>query len=76
MERLLVWMGLGIAAVGLLIAAVGALMGLVGGRGARLLPGDIVVSRPGFTFVFPLATSLVLSLVLTLILVLIGAWRR
>lgn len=76
MERLLVWMGLSLAALGLLIAALGALLGLVGGKGARLLPGDIVISRPGFTLVLPLATSVVLSLVLTLILVLIGAWRR
>lgn len=29
------------------------------------LPGDIVVRRPGFTFVFPIVTCLVLSLVLS-----------
>ena len=32
------------------------------------LPGDVVVRRPGFTFVFPIVTCLVLSLVLTLLL--------
>jgi len=32
------------------------------------LPGDIVVRRPGFTLVFPIATSLILSLLLTLLL--------
>ena len=31
------------------------------------LPGDIVIRRPGFTFVFPLVTCLVLSLLLTLL---------
>jgi hypothetical protein len=31
------------------------------------LPGDIVVNRPGFTFVFPLATMLLLSLIVSLI---------
>jgi hypothetical protein len=31
------------------------------------LPGDIVVRRPGFTFVFPIVTCLVISLVLTLL---------
>lgn len=31
------------------------------------LPGDIVVRRPGFTFVFPIVTCLVLSLVLSLL---------
>ena len=32
------------------------------------LPGDIVVRRPGFTFVFPIVTCLVLSLLLSLLL--------
>lgn len=31
------------------------------------LPGDIVVRRPGFTFVFPIVTCLVLSLLVTLL---------
>jgi Protein of unknown function (DUF2905) len=32
------------------------------------LPGDITVEREGFTFYFPLATSIVVSIVLTLLL--------
>lgn len=36
------------------------------------LPGDIVVERKGFTFYFPLATSVLLSLLLSLVLWLIG----
>ena len=32
------------------------------------LPGDIVIRRPGFTFVFPIVTCLLLSLVLSLLL--------
>ncbi len=31
------------------------------------LPGDIYVKRDGFTFYFPLATSIVVSIVLSLI---------
>lgn len=31
------------------------------------LPGDILVKRKGFTFYFPLATSIILSIVLSLI---------
>jgi hypothetical protein len=31
------------------------------------LPGDIVISRPGFTFFFPLTTMLLLSAVVSLI---------
>jgi hypothetical protein len=32
------------------------------------LPGDLVVRRPGFTFVFPIVTCLLLSLLVTLLL--------
>jgi hypothetical protein len=31
------------------------------------LPGDVVVRRPGFTFVFPIVTCLVLSLLFSLL---------
>ena len=31
------------------------------------LPGDIIVDRPGFKFMFPIATMLVVSVVLSLI---------
>jgi hypothetical protein len=62
--------------MGVLIAALGLLLGAVGARGGRLLPGDIVISRPGFTFIFPLATSVLVSLALTLALWLAAALRR
>ena len=32
------------------------------------LPGDIVIDRPGFRFLFPLATMIIVSLVVSLIL--------
>jgi hypothetical protein len=32
------------------------------------LPGDVVVRRPGFTFVFPIITCLLLSLLVTFLL--------
>ena len=57
--------------VGLLLFGLGKLVG-----GGRVLPGDIVIHRPGFTFVFPIITSLILSALLTAILWLIFAWRR
>ena len=59
MGRLLVVVGLGIAAFGLLV-----MLGVPFGR----LPGDIVVRRTHFSFYFPLATSIVLSVLLTLLL--------
>jgi len=58
MGKLLVFVGLGIAALGLLV-----MVGLPLGR----LPGDIVVKRGNFSFYFPLATSIILSILLTLL---------
>ena len=62
MGKLLVLLGLGIAAIGVLV-----MLGIPFGR----LPGDIVVRRGNFSFYFPLATSIILSILLTLILTLI-----
>ena len=76
MDRMLIWLGLGLAGAGLLIAALGAFLGVIGARGGRVLPGGIVISRPGFTFVFPLAASILVSLLLTLIVWTISALRR
>lgn len=42
----------------------------------RLLPGDIVIRRPGFTLYLPLATMVVLSLALSGLMWLIGYLRR
>jgi len=57
--RLLVFAGLGIAAIGLVI-----MLGVPIGR----LPGDFYVRRGNFSFYFPLATSIILSIILTLVL--------
>jgi hypothetical protein len=56
--KTLVLLGLGIAALGLVM-----MLGVPVGR----LPGDIYVKRPGFSFYFPLTTSIILSIILTLI---------
>ena len=63
MGKLLVVVGLGLAALGLAIMA-----GLPLGR----LPGDVVVRRGNVTLYLPLATSVVLSLLLTLVV----SWLR
>ena len=59
MGRLLLFLGLGIAALGLLVMA-----GVPFGR----LPGDFMVRKGSFSFYFPLATSIVVSILLTLVL--------
>jgi hypothetical protein len=61
MQRLLVTLGLMVAAIGLLWPW---LSRLPLGR----LPGDIVIDRPGFKLFAPFTTMVVLSLVLSLIL--------
>ena len=64
--RMLIVMGLVVAAVGVVVLLVGRVPGL--GR----LPGDIHVERGNWTFYFPLGTSIVLSLLLTLVFWIIG----
>ncbi|HLW59675.1 MAG TPA: DUF2905 domain-containing protein [bacterium] len=59
--------------LGLLIAAAGAVVWLVGG--IPRLPGDIIVQRRGWTLYIPIVTSIVLSLFLTLLLNLFFARR-
>jgi hypothetical protein len=58
----------------LLVAAAVALVGLAlvflpSGWLSRIgrLPGDIYISRPGFTFVFPITTMVIISIVLTVV---------
>ncbi len=60
--KMLVIVGLAIAAVGVLIWS-----GIGKGWFGRL-PGDIHVQRENFSFHFPLVTCLVISAVLTLVL--------
>jgi hypothetical protein len=68
--------GKALVAFGALTVVTGLVM-LAFGKGLlRLLPGDIVIRRPNFVFVFPIVTSLVLSIALTLLLWLIAALRR
>jgi len=53
---------------GLVLAGIGLLLMLsdrIGWIGR--LPGDIVIKRENFTFVFPLATCILISVVLTLL---------
>lgn len=63
--RTLLFIGLGLAALGALVM-LGEKLGL--GR----LPGDIVIRRKGFTFAFPIVSSLLVSLLLTIVLNLIN----
>jgi uncharacterized membrane protein len=71
-------LGRAIVLVALVLLVVGGLFMLFGrlaGPG-RFLPGDIVIRRPGFTFVFPIVTSILLSLVLTLVFLVVSYFMR
>jgi hypothetical protein len=63
MGRLLIVIGLVVAAAGLLMT-----LGVPLGR----LPGDFSIKRGNFSFYFPLATSILASIILTLLLMLFG----
>jgi len=63
MGRLLIIIGLLIAAAGVLIT-----LGFPIGR----LPGDMAFRRGNFSFYFPLTTSILASIILTLLLMLFG----
>lgn len=59
--KLLIFLGLTLAAAGLLLTFVGKIP-LIG-----KLPGDLRIERENFTFYFPLGTCLLLSLLLSLL---------
>jgi len=64
---------------GLALLVLGGVALVIGkwGRGGQLLPGDIVIRRPGFVFYLPIVSCLVLSILLSgLLAVLALLWRR
>ncbi|MFP4248696.1 MAG: DUF2905 domain-containing protein [Armatimonadota bacterium] len=67
-----------IIGIGLLLLVAGGLMLLISrfAPSGKLLPGDIVIRRDGFTLYFPLATMIVISLVLSGVMWLIAYLRQ
>jgi hypothetical protein len=68
--KLFVVFGIIMIVLGVILLAAGNLSGKVPWLGR--LPGDIHIQRDGFSFYFPLGTSILLSIVLTLILSLLN----
>ncbi|HUJ75623.1 MAG TPA: DUF2905 domain-containing protein [bacterium] len=62
MGKLLIILGALLLGLGVLITLAGKLPWL------GHLPGDISIQRPGFSFYFPITTSIVISVVLSLLL--------
>jgi len=71
-------LGRWVVLLGLALVVAGAALWLFGrlAPSGRLLPGDLVVRRPGMTIYLPLATSIVVSVVLTALLWLVSWLRR
>ena len=67
-----------VVVAGLALALVGAGLWLMGRAGLPLgrLPGDIRIERPGFTFYFPLTSSILVSLALTVLINLVARLFR
>ncbi len=64
---------------GLALLALGGLALIIGrwGHDGRLLPGDIVIRRPGFSFYLPIVTCLVVGLLLSGVVTIVSLlWRR
>jgi len=59
-----------IVVIGLIVAGFGLVVWLAGKSGLPFgnLPGDLSLERPGFSFRFPLMTSIVLSIIITVVL--------
>ncbi|MBN1454103.1 MAG: DUF2905 domain-containing protein [Anaerolineales bacterium] len=63
---------------GIILFVVGGLVFLAAKFGIPFgrLPGDIRIERDGFSFYFPLASSILISIVLTILLNLIIRWVK
>jgi hypothetical protein len=53
--------------IGIILVVLGLAWPLLAKLGLGSLPGDIKLERKGFTFYFPITTSILISLVITLI---------
>lgn len=60
-------MGNTIIGIGILLVILGVVFNLLGRGGLPFLPGAIFIKKEGFTFYFPIVTSIILSIVLTFI---------
>jgi Protein of unknown function (DUF2905). len=53
---------------GVILVVLGVAWPLIAKLGLGHLPGDITVERKGFTFYFPVTTSLIVSVLISLVL--------
>ncbi len=58
----------GLITLGLIVVAIGLLWPWLSRLPLGRLPGDILIEKPGFTFYFPVTTSIVISIVVSALL--------
>jgi hypothetical protein len=54
--------------IGIVVILVGLFWPILGKIPFGRLPGDIIISRPGFRFYFPITTSVIISIIIAVIL--------
>ena len=54
--------------LGIIVLLVGVLWPWIGKIPLGRLPGDIIISRPGFKFYFPITTSIIVSIIVAVIM--------
>lgn len=75
--KVLIGLGIGIAALGVLFVVLDRIPGLGNAFGwLGKLPGDISIKRDNFSFYFPLSTSIALSVILSLLFYIVGWFLR
>lgn len=71
--------GKGLIALGILISLIGVIVvfrdRIPWLKSIGRLPGDIIVEKPGFSFYFPLMTSVIFSIVLSVLFWLYRKWQ-
>ena len=55
-------------AIGLIVLLMGLFWPWLGRIPLGRLPGDIIISRPGFKFYFPITTSIIISVLIAVIM--------
>jgi hypothetical protein len=54
--------------LGLIVLLIGLFWPWLGKIPLGRLPGDIIISRPGFKFYFPITTSIIISIIIAVIM--------
>lgn len=54
--------------LGLFLSTLGLIILLFDKLGLKKIPGDIIIKKENFTFIFPIVSSIIISIILSIIL--------